>query len=134
MLTNHLKKIKSLKSLNALIIISLLFILSACSPHPGAGNWKADSSNSLNISTINIIFEGNADFYVEGKEDSIRRCFWSAVGQQKMEMQCVHAEDTDKKVKYQFVVTEKGHARLTEGEQLISTFTLQAPEKEASFF
>ncbi len=117
-----------------LLIFSTLLMLSACSPHQGTGNWKANTKNSHNINTINISFEGNADFYSEGKEDSIRRCFWSAVAEQTMRMQCVYSEDTDKTVKYQFAVTEKGHAKLTLDDQLIAEFTLLKPEKEASFW
>jgi len=131
---NHFKAIHLLKTSVILIITACLFTLSACSPHPGAGKWKADAKNSLNVSTINIVFEGNADFYVDGKEESVRRCFWSAVAEKKMNMQCVYSEDTNKKVSYQFEVAEKGHAKLSQDGQLIGLFTLQAPEKEASFF
>lgn len=131
--SNHLKAVNHPKTLATLCIAALLFTLVGCSAHPGAGKWKADTSNSLNVTTINIIFEGHADFYIEGKEESIRRCFWSAVAEQTMSLQCVHSDDADKKVSYQFIVTEKGHATLSQGDQLIGSFTLQVPEKEASF-
>jgi len=137
MLKNFFKKLKTIHFLKiplVLFVITSLFTLSACSPHPGAGKWKADTNNPQNISIINVLFEGNADFYVDGKEKSIRRCIWSAVAKQTMNMQCVYSEDTSKKANYQFVVTEKGHAKLSQDEQLIGLFTLQAPEKEASFW
>lgn len=117
-----------------LFILIFLLTLSGCSPHPGTGKWQADEKNSLNIAIINIVFEGTADFYVVNKEESIRRCFWSAAGEKTIQMQCVHSENIDNKVSYQFMVTEKGHAELTQNEQLIGQFTLQAPEKEASFW
>ncbi|MCU7951577.1 MAG: hypothetical protein KZQ74_16625 [gamma proteobacterium symbiont of Bathyaustriella thionipta] len=76
----------------------VLMTLSGCSPHLGAGNWKAEGDNSLKVSRINVVYEGTADFYVEGEEQSIRRCFWSAVAESTMQMQCVHAEDFEKKL------------------------------------
>ncbi|MCP3850045.1 MAG: hypothetical protein GY694_07385 [Gammaproteobacteria bacterium] len=115
-------------------ILATLFTLTACSPHPGAGKWKADTENSHEIDTINIIFEGQADFYTKGKDESIRRCFWSATGKQSMSMQCVHSDNTENKVLYLFTVTEAGHAQLTSNDQLVALFTLQKPEKEASFW
>ena len=131
------KKLKAKILMNISLILFLvasLFTLTGCSPHPGAGKWKADAKNSHNITTINVLFEGNADFYSEGKEDSVRRCFWSAVAKQTMSMQCVYSDNTDKKVIYEFVVTDPEHAKLSENEQLIGLFTLQKPEKEASFW
>lgn len=126
------------KFVNHLLLISLipfflvfLVTLSGCSPHPGAGNWKADDSNSLNISRINVVYEGTADFYIDGKEKAIRRCFWSAVAENTMQMQCVHGDDFEQKVNYQFIVTEKGHANLLLDEQIIGHFSAQAPEPEA---
>ena len=112
-------------------MLFFLVTLTGCSPHPGAGNWKAEGSNPLNVSRINIIYEGTADFYVDGKEDAIRRCFWSAVGENTMQLQCVYADDTEKKVSYQFIVTEKGHADLLLDDKIIGQFLAQAPEPAA---
>ena len=128
-------QVKQLTNISlTLFIAASLFALAGCSPHPGAGKWKADAKNSQNITTINVVFEGNADFYTKGREDSIRRCFWSAVAKQTMSMQCVYSDNTDKKAIYEFIVTDASHAKLSENEQLIGLFTLQKPEKEASFW
>lgn len=126
--------IQPLRTIPATFLILILLILSGCSPHPGAGKWQADSSNAQQIAIINVLFEGNADFYAAGKEDSIRRCFWSAVASQTMKMQCVYADDINKKTTYQFEVIEKDHAELSQDGQLLGRFSLQKPEKEASFF
>ncbi|MCK5648179.1 MAG: hypothetical protein KAI22_04805 [Gammaproteobacteria bacterium] len=131
---NHFKTIHFQETAVILFFMTFLLTLSGCSPHPGAGKWQADGKNSHHIATINIIFQGTADFYTDGKEESIRRCFWSAAGEHTMQMQCVHSDNSDKKVTYEFMVTEKGHAKLSQNEQLIGQFTLQAPEKEASFW
>ncbi|WP_198264042.1 hypothetical protein [sulfur-oxidizing endosymbiont of Gigantopelta aegis] len=134
MLTIFASSVNYKRALNILFFIIVLVTLTACSPHPGAGKWKADKANELNVSIINVLFEGTADFYTEGKDESIRRCFWSAIAPQTMSMQCVYSDNTDKKAAYQFVVTDKGHATLSQDEQVIGLFTLQKPEKEASFF
>lgn len=111
----------------------LIFIaLSGCSPHPGAGNWKADDKNSLNISRINVSYEGTADFYAHGKEESIRRCFWSAIAEATMKMQCVDSQNIENKINYQFIITRKGHADLLLDEQLIGHFSAQAPVPEST--
>lgn len=112
-------------------MLFFLVTLTGCSPHPGAGNWKVEGSNPLNVSRINIIYEGTADFYVDGKEEAIRRCFWSAIGENTMQLQCVYADDTEKKVSYQFIVTEKGHADLLLDDKVIGQFLAQAPEQAA---
>lgn len=109
-----------------LLIIAISFITSGCSPHSGAGNWQADGSNSLKVSRIKVVFEGQADFYIDGQEDSIRRCFWSAIEENVLQMQCVHSDNTDKKETYQFTITQTDQARLTQDDQLIGTFSKQA--------
>ncbi len=113
------------------LILILTFTLLACSPHPGAGSWLAKGTNTLGISHINVVFEGTADIYTADKEEAIRRCFWSAISKQDISMQCVYADDTDKKVVYQFMVNELGEAKLLQDEQLIGYFTEQSPEAAA---
>ena len=108
------------------LLFGLIVIVTACSPHPGAGNWQADSDNALKISRINVVFEGTADFFTNGREDSIRRCFWAAIGKQSLQFQCVQSDNTDIKETYQFFVSPTGKAELKRNEQLIASFTKQA--------
>ncbi|MDX2502927.1 MAG: hypothetical protein QNL62_00420 [Gammaproteobacteria bacterium] len=109
-----------------LLLVTFSLMMSGCSPHPGAGKWQADGSNTLNVSRIKIVFEGQADLYIDGHEDSIRRCFWSAKDKRTLQMQCVYSDNTDKKEAYQFTVTETGQARLSQNDQLIGLFSEQA--------
>ncbi len=104
------------------IPVALVLTLTACSPHPGAGNWQADAENAMNISRINVVFEGTADFYTPGREDSIRRCFWAAIGERSLQFQCVQSDNTDIKETYQFFVSPTGKAELKQNEQLIGVF------------
>ena len=112
----------------------IVIFLSACSPHPGAGHWKAEGKNDLNISWINVVFEGTADIFAHGQQDSILRCFWAATDKNSLQFQCVYAEDTDKKATYQFVVVESGRkARLMQNEQLIAEFSEEIPQEKETF-
>jgi hypothetical protein len=111
------------------LLLTFAFILftSGCSPHSGAGNWQANGSNSLKLLRIKVTFEGTADFYVPAREESVLRCFWSAIDKNKLNMQCVHAEDTSNKENYQFTIIQKGHAKLTQNDQLIGLFSESTP-------
>lgn len=115
---------------SALFIVVILIAVTACSPHPGAGAWKADGDNSLKISSIKIIFEGTADIFSHENDgeskDAVFRCFWSASGEKQMQLQCVHAENTDLKETFQFTILETGQGKLTQNEQLIGLFQKSA--------
>ncbi len=105
-----------------IVPVALVLALTACAPHPGAGNWQADAENAMKISRINVVFEGTADFYTPGREDSIRRCFWAAIEERSLQFQCVHSDNTDIKETYQFFVSPTGKAKLKQNEQLIGVF------------
>ncbi len=114
-----------------LLIISLLG-LSACSPHPGAGTWITDGNNPLKLTKIVVVFEGTADFFTEKNKETadnsaIRRCFWGAEADDQLQMQCVHADNTDLKETYQFTLIEGNQAQLTQNKQLIALFKKQTP-------
>ena len=130
-MNNHNKSERYLSIISPVLFILLILItITACSPHPGAGSWKADSDNSLNISSIKIIFEGTADIFSHKNDgeskDAVFRCFWSASGEKQMQLQCVHAENTDLKETFQFTILETGQGRLTQNEQLIGLFQKSA--------
>ncbi|MBE9525403.1 MAG: hypothetical protein IME94_00375 [Proteobacteria bacterium] len=113
-----------------LLIISLLG-LSACSPHSGAGTWITDGNNPLKLTKIVVVFEGTADFFSEKNKETdnsaIRRCFWSTAAEDQLQMQCVHADNTDLKETYQFTIIEGNQAQLTQNKQLIALFKKQTP-------
>ena len=120
----------------SIAIFSLLSI-SACSPHSGTGTWETDGNNSLTVSKIIISFEGTADFFSDTikpipkpdkkTNDAFRRCFWGAASENEMQLQCVHADNTDIQESYRFTIIEKDQAQLTQNEQLIALFTKQMP-------
>ena len=48
-----------------------------------------------------------------------------------MQLQCVYAEDSDKKISYQFIVTEKDHAQLLQDDKIIAQFLRGTPAPKA---
>jgi hypothetical protein len=123
-----LSRIKTIAPVS--LIVTLLLLLSGCSPHPGAGHWKADGDNTMNISWINVIFEGTADIFANQQQESILRCFWAATEKNSIQMQCVHSDDTEKKETYQLVILDSGQGKLKQNEQLIGLFTKEIPPVE----
>ena len=125
---------KYLSMLRSVLLLCIILAISACSPHPGAGTWKADGDNSLKISSIKIIFEGTADFFSSKNEsenkskdeeeniNTIYRCFWSASGENQMQMQCIHSDDIEKKETFHFTIIETGQGKLSRNEHLIGLF------------
>lgn len=51
-----------MKIIKSLLMLATLVLIIGCSPHPGAGKWKADNSNSLGIKNLSILFEGKSEF------------------------------------------------------------------------
>ncbi len=94
---------------------SLSLLLSGCSPHPGAGNWVADESNTVGTNIgfveLNVTYEGRTDIFDRKSDEAlgagrtaVRRCFWRGVNVNTIELTCVHADDSDKEESYQLRV------------------------------
>ncbi len=116
----------TLKKLSApfvLLILSSLLVLSGCSPHSSTGYWQAQSGNSLNVAHINITFEGTADFYADGKEEAVYRCFWSAIAEKSIRLQCVDANNATKEETYQFINSDKNNAQLFLNDKVVGQFS-----------
>ncbi len=115
--------LKKLSKPFSLLLITSLFILTACSPHPGTGYWQSQGSNLLNVSHINITFEGTADLYASSKEEAIYRCFWSASAEKSMRLQCVDANNASQEATYQFINSDKNNAQLLLDNKVIGQFS-----------
>mgnify|MGYP001816601978 FL=1 len=103
----------------------LILLLSACSPHPAAHTWVTDDQNEPGISKLDVTFEGTAEFYSTADLKSIRRCFWGAKSRTIIELNCVHAEDTEIKETYELEVADNNSARLTHNKILIARLSKQ---------
>ena len=106
----------------------MLFTLVACSPHTGAGGWRATSVDTA-FERLEIRYGGNADFYTKD-DDKVAawRCFWSAMDKATASLKCVDAGNADNEKTYLFVVdknTREGVLKL--GEQDLGLYSWQAP-------
>ena len=106
----------------------LVFFLTACSAHPGAGGWHATSSDAK-FERLEIRYGGNADFYTRD-DDKIAawRCFWGAADKVSASLKCVDAGNSNNEKTYLFVVdknTREGVLKI--GEQVLGLYSWQAP-------
>lgn len=116
----YLKKITNL----ILIFIAASF-LSACSPHPGTGEWLSTTDNEEKIKKITVYFEPKVLFYSAGSNDPVMQCGWWGLDNKNIEMECVHLADTDRKEKYQIRVIATGEAELLKNNRLITRLSRQ---------
>lgn len=104
-------------------ISTLLFLLSACSAHPGAGGWRATSEDA-EFNHIEIRYDGKADLFLN-KEDTLAawRCFWGKVDQQTISLQCKQASDAKREQKYRLSVdSDTGIATLLLNDLVIGQY------------
>ncbi len=110
------------------LLLTTLFLLTACSPHPGAGGWGA-SSNDASFARLEIRYNGQAEFF-SNAEDTIPawRCFWGGVDKFRASMKCVNAaNDTDERVFILLVDESRKQAELLQGQQPLGQYTWQPP-------
>ena len=98
------------------------FLLVACSPHPGAGKWKAVSDNELGIRNISILFEGKATFETAKKDVAVWHCFWGGESENTAVMNCTPSSDEERREKYRFVTTEEDLGQLLYQGRVVATF------------
>ena len=111
-----------MKAGHLILLVLSVNLLSACSPHPSAGKWKAISENEFGISDISILFDGKAEFTTAGKDAAVWHCFWGGKSKSEATMNCVPSTDADRRETYQFVVDGAEQGRLFQQGKLIATF------------
>jgi hypothetical protein len=109
-------------------IFIILTMLAACSPHPGAGGWKAISGDAL-FEKLEIRFAGNADFYTRTDDETAAwRCFWAAQNKQLARLKCVEAANADNEQEYIFMVdADGGPGTLKLGDTVVGIYQWQSP-------
>ena len=108
--------------LKAPLILSL-FLITACSPHPGTGEWASTADNKLAIKKISVFFTPKVLFYAEEIEEPVMQCGWWALDKKTIEMECVHLSNTEIKEKYQIEVVDDGKAELSKEGVTITSLT-----------
>jgi outer membrane biogenesis lipoprotein LolB len=107
----------------ALFFLCISLLLSACSPHPAAGVWKATKDNSYGISRLVVGFDGRADFVTAKQNNATWHCFWSMSGKQEAKLDCTSSLNTDQEERFVLSINEQGLAQLHHKSQLAGTFT-----------
>lgn len=110
-----------------LAALTLIF-LSACSPHPGAGGWRATSGDAA-FERLEVRYDGRADFYTNtGDSESAWRCFWSGADKWVVGLKCINANDAGMEREFRLVVDESGQAAvLIQGDSELGHYAWQPP-------
>ena len=103
-------------------------MLSACSPHPGAGGWAA-ITDSAPFERLEIRFNGQADLYtLKDDKKAAWRCFWAAKDDETAQMKCVEANNANNEQVYWFRADkESKEGSLIFGKQVLGRYTWQPP-------
>ena len=109
----------------SLFLLSIVLLLSACSPHPAAGVWKANEDNAYGISKLVLSFEGRADFVTRELDNATWHCFWAVTGKNEASLDCTSSLNTEQEESYLLTINDQGLAELRHKSQLVGVFTRQ---------
>ncbi len=102
--------------------VLMLMFLSACSPHPGTGVWKAQGENSLGIPGLTVAFDGKAAFTSKGENAAIWHCFWNASGEQTINLDCTPSTNTESEMHFVLTAEDDQTAALSRDGKSIGLF------------
>ena len=108
-----------------LTLLDIIFLLSACNPHPTSGVWKATADNDYGINKLVVSFDGRATFTTSKLDNAVWQCFWSATSKQQTELDCTPSTDTEKEERFILNINETGLTELHHNDIVITSFTLQ---------
>ena len=115
----YLQVFHQYKSIGILALISL-FLLTSCSPHPGAGVWVAEGENELGFSKLIVAFEGKAEFKSSKPVEANWHCFWGKADDHSLNLDCSPSSNVDQARKFVIVSTGKMTAEFKENGKLIA--------------
>ena len=103
--------------------LSALLLMSGCTPHPAAGVWLADHENEAKITKILVHFEPHAEIYIQGKDEPVLFCGWSATSKQDASLECMKTEEQKEMDIYLLKVSGETKAKLIYKDKTIASFT-----------
>lgn len=101
---------------------AISFLLSACTPHPSAGNWQAVGDNANGIRQLTMNFDGKAEFATTRPENAEMHCFWGAVEKNIAALQCTASTNPDVELDYRLSISDNGVAELSHNGLLVASF------------
>jgi len=96
----------------SVLAISMALFLSACSPHPATGVWKATGDNDLGVDRLVAGFEGRAEFTTSKLDNAVWHCYWGVPDKSKLELTCTPSTNPDLKRVFILSVNDQGLAEL----------------------
>lgn len=107
------------------LFLTLLATLSlaACSPHPGSGIWVPAEGSDAAYAKLEVLFEGQAELFVPGREEHLYRCFWGGAAKDAIRMECVSADNESDKPVFLFQVAPDGVGQLSMDGKPVGLFT-----------
>lgn len=114
-----------MKLTSTLPVLSIAFLLSACTPHSASGVWTTTEDNEYGITKLIVAFEGRANFSTPKLDNANWRCFWSANSEHKTIMDCTPSTNPDQEEQFILTVNTQGMAELQHNSKLITTLTRQ---------
>ena len=105
-----------------LFIAIFALLLSACSPHPGMGVWKATTGNEMGIDRLVVGFEGRAEFITRKQDNAVWHCFWGVTDKKDLSLDCTPSTNPDNKKDYILSINNQGLAELRHESKLLATF------------
>jgi len=114
-----------MKFYTPLFLLITTILISACSPHPASGVWKAIEDNDYGIKNLTISFDGRANFTSSEPDDTTWHCFWSATSKQETVLDCTPSSDPEQEERFILTINSQGLAELRHNAQLITLLTLQ---------
>ena len=102
------------------IISGAVFLLTACTPHPGAGVWVSPGANSDDITRIEVHFDPKVKVYSSASEEPVLQCGWWGIDKQTIEMECVYLARTELQEQYRLTVIGDDTAELYKDNRLVS--------------
>ena len=113
-------------------ILFTSILLSACSGHPGAGQWQSVGQESAQYSALELEFDGKGTLHpsstVTGQEKKADLwCIWQAKSSHILDVQCGDEDHRDTKIKFELRVTEgegaaNNSAVLTQNDVTVAQF------------
>ena len=111
-----------MKHLPSLLILTTVFLLTACNPHPTSGVWKASADNDYGIDKLIVAFDGKANFTTTKLDNAEWHCFWSTSSKIKTDLKCTPSTNPDQEERYTLTINDQGLVELKHDDKKITSF------------
>ena len=111
-----------MKHFPSLLMLSTIFLLVACNPHPASGVWKAAADNDYGIDKLVMAFDGKAHFTTTKRDNAEWHCFWTTSSKTETELKCTPSTNPDQEELYTLTINNQGFAELKHNDKQVTSF------------